>query len=539
MKILKLLYKKILWITPMFIVITITGCGTNWLDEQPLTSISTPTFWKTESDAKLALNGIYRQSTVGDNSYTNLLMCYTSKIQDGEFKLAAIGSNYSGYFLPSTGEVSSIWNRSYGAIFRANYFLENIESVEMDAGLKAQYTAEVRFLRAYEYFYLSLWFGGVPLINKVLTIEEANTQSRNSLDEIVNFTINELTEVAKDLPATRPDSDRGRIVKSAALGTKGRLLMINKRWGEAITTYQEIIGLNAHQIDPQYKGMFEEAGSKSSKEIMLSTSCITGLRPNQQNQTNYQPDMYGGYNETVPTQTLVDAFLMTDGLPIEESPLYDPANPFENRDPRLYASIFLPYYTVFRGQLYDKPMIGQLNVTGYSWKKYVTEDWAGAIHDSGEDIILMRYAEVLMSYLEAKLENGDAITQELLDQTINQIRGRDEVKMPMVTETDPAKLREIVRRERRVEFCFERIIRYMDVMRWGLFPDIANVIVYGMKLTDDPDSYTEFVVEKTGKYRGHYIVVDKRGTFTADHALLPLPQYEININPNLTQNPGY
>ena len=537
MKMLTILQKANLWV--VLLIMTVTGCGTNWLDEQPLTSISTATFWKTESDARLALNGIYTQSSVGDNSYNNFLMCYSSKIGDGEYKEAAVGVIYSGYFLPSSGEVSSVWNRCYASIFRANYFLENIESVEMNPALKAQFIAEARFLRAYDYFYLSLWFGGVPLITEVLTIDEANTRSRNPLEEVVSFAISEFTEAAKDLPATRPDNERGRILKSAALAVKGRLLMTNKRWAEAANTYKEIIDLNAHRIDPQYKAMFEEAGSKTSNEIILSTSCVTGLRPNPQNQTNYHPDMYGGYNETVPTQTLVDAFLMTDGLPIEESPLYDPAKPYENRDPRLYASVFLPYYTVFRGQLYDDPMIGALNVTGYGWKKYVTEDWVGAIHDSGEDIILLRYAEVLLSYLESKLENGDAITQELLDQTINQIRGREEVKMPAVTETDPAKLREIVRRERRVEFCFERVVRYMDVMRWGLFPDIANQIVYGMKLTDDPEHYTEFVVETVGKYRGHYIVVDKRGTFTADHALLPLPQYEININPNLVQNPGY
>jgi hypothetical protein len=365
------------------------------------------------------------------------------------------------------------------------------------------------------------------------------------LDEVVNFAINELTDAANDLPATRPESERGRIVKAAALATKGRLLMIYKRWGEAVGAYKEIIDLKAHQIDPRYKALFEEAG-ETSNEIILSTICIAGLRGNPQNQLNYHPDMYGGYHETCPTQYLVDAFLMNDGLPIEESPLYDPDNPFENRDPRLYASIFLPEYTEFRGKLFlahpDLTTSGLATLTGatgYCWKKYVTEDYNDAYNNSGDDIILLRYAEVLLSYLESKLENGDAITQELLDQTINLIRSRAEVNMPAVTETDPAKLRDIVRRERRVELCFERVIRYMDIRRWGLFPDIVNRKVYGMKLTDEPDSYTKYRVETVGKYRGHYIAVDKTGSFTADKALLPLPIYELNINKNLVQNPGY
>jgi len=525
-------------IVSLLFVISLAGCGTDWLDEQPLTSISTATFWKSENDARLALTGIYNQSHIGDNSYTNDLLCMTSATDDGDYKWAGVGVIYSGYFLPADGMMSTIWNKSYTTIYRANYFLENIESVEMNQDLKKQFIAEARFLRAYQYFYMSVLFGGVPLVTSVITIDEANTLSRNTLDEVVNFTIGELTEAAKDLPATRPESERGRVLKAAALAVKGRLLMIQKKWSEAASTYQEIIGSGAHQIDPRYKAIFEEEG-ETSNEIILSTICIAGLRGNPQNQLNYHPDMYGGYHETVPTQRLVDAFLMNDGLPVEESSLYDPANPYANRDPRLYASIFLPNYTEFRGRLFTETGISAMRVTGYSWKKYVTEDYEGAFNNSGDDIILLRYAEVLLGYLESKIESGDAITQDLLDQTINKLRAREEVNMPAVTETDPAKLREIVRRERRVELCFERVIRYMDIRRWGLFMESMNQKVYGMKLTDDPESYTEHNVETTGWYRGHLIVLDKTGTYTADKALMPLPQYEININPNLAQNPGY
>jgi hypothetical protein len=220
--------------------------------------------------------------------------------------------------------------------------------------------------------------------------------------------------------------------------------------------------------------------------------------------------------------------------------LYDPENPFDNRDPRLYASIFLPGYTVFRDQLYlGQPVASLPGITGYGWKKYVTEDYAGDQGSSGDDIILIRYAEVLLSYLESKLENGDVITQELLDQTINQIRGRDEVNMPPVTETNPDALREILRRERRIEFAMERLIRYMDIRRWGIFMEVLDRQFYGMKLTDDPENYDEYPVETTGKYRGHYKAIDKRGTLTPEKALIPIPLYEININKNLEQNPGY
>lgn len=516
------------------------------MNEQPLAQLSEGSFWQTESDAMLALTGIYRGSNVGTNQYTNEDLIMSSFTDDSGYKNGAVGVIYSGYVTESDGQlVKAVWDRAYRTIFKANYFLQNIDRVEMDAEKKAQFIAEARFLRAYEYFYMSVLYGGVPLITTTLTIEEANNQSRNSLQEIVDFCISELTTSAADLPVTRPDDEKGRILKAAALAVKGRLLMIHKRWDEAVTTYKEIIDLNAHIIDPRYKALFEEAG-ENSKEIILSINCIAGLYGNNHNQRNYHPDFYGGYQEENAFQNMIDDYLMTDGKSIEDSPLYDPDKPFANRDPRLYASIFLPGYTVFRGVQYeghpDKTSSGiasLVGATGYGWKKFVTEDYSGDLASSGDDIILIRYAEVLLSYLESKLENGDEITQELLDLTINQVRGREEVNMPPVTETNPELLREIVRNERRVEFGLERLIRYMDIRRWGIFMEVMDRIFYGMKLTDDPENYTDYPVETEGPYRGHYIVIDKRGTYTEDNKLIPIPLYEININPNLQQNPGY
>lgn len=522
-----------------------SGCQ-DWLDEQPLVQLSEGSFWNSQGDALLALTGIYNGSNVGDNSYNNELLILSSATDDSSYKFGSIGNIYSGYLRAADSQVVlAIWQRAYRTIFKVNYFLENIDKVEMDQELKAMYIAEARFLRAYEYFYLSLLYGGVPLITNVLSIEEANSQSRNSLSEVMDFTLQELEASAEDLPASRPAGERGRIVKAAPLAIKGRVLMIQERWAEAAETYEEIIALEVHEIDPRYKAIFEEEGETSS-EIILSSIRIAGLYGNTHNQRNHHPEFYGGYSEVNPYQGMVDAFLMVDGLPIDESPLYDPENPFDNRDPRLYSSIFLPEYTEFRGRLFlahpdrTSDNIAALpGATGYGWKKYVTEDYSGDFGNSGDDVILVRYAEVLLSYLEAKLENGDNISQELLDQTINLVRGRQEVNMPPVTETDPNELREILRNERRVEFCIERLIRYMDIRRWGIFMDVMNRQFYGMKLTDDPENYTDYTVETTGRYRGHYKVIDKTGTVTPEMAILPIPLSEIDINPNLVQNPGY
>lgn len=532
--------------TLIIIVILLSGCKQDWLNEQPLAQLSEGSFWQSESDAMLALTGIYRGSNVGTNDYTNEDLIMSSMTDDSGYKNGAVGVIYSGYLTEGDGQlVKAVWDRSYRTIFKANYFLQNIDKVQMDAAKKAEFIAEARFLRAYEYFYMSILYGGVPLITNTLTIEEANNQQRNSLQEIVDFTLAELTASAPDLPATRPGNEKGRILKAAPLAIKGRLLMIHKRWAEASQTYKEIIDLNAHIIDPRYKAIFEEAG-EDSKEIILSINCIAGLYGNNHNQRNYHPDFYGGYQEENVFQNMIDDYLMNDGKSIEDSPLYDPNNPYANRDPRIYASIFLPGYTVFRGVQYeghpDKTSSGIASLrgaTGYGWKKFVTEDYKGDLGSSGDDIILVRYAEVLLSYLESKLESGEQITQGLLDQTINAVRAREEVSMPPVTETNSDILREIVRNERRVEFGLERLIRYMDIRRWDIFMDVMDRKFYGMKLTDDPDNYKDYPVETVGPYRGHYIAIDKRGTYTEDNKLIPIPLYEININPTLEQNPGY
>jgi hypothetical protein len=523
-------------------IVSLSGCQKDLLDQQPLTDLAEGSFWSSEGDAMLALTGIYNGSSVGNLSPGNELLILASMTDDSDYKNSKVGNIYSGYLVSSDGQVAgSIWQRGYRTIFKVNYFLANIDKVKMDAAKKAGLIAEAKFLRAFEYQQLAMFYGGVPLVKKVLTVDESNSQVRATLAEVSDFAKAELVAAAKDLPAVRPASEKGRILKAGALAVKGRLELMGKNWADAVKTYKEIIDLNVHIIDPKYKSIFEESG-ENSKENILITNHLAGLYGNSKNQLNYHPDAYGGYQEDGAYEELVNSFLMNDGMPIETSPLYNPANPFENRDPRLYASIFLPGYTVFRGVKFTlaNSGIGKLvGATGYGWKKYVTESYAGAFNSSGDDVIHLRYAEVLLSYLEAKLENNEAITQTLLDETINKVRGRAEVKMPNVTQTNPALLREIIRRERRVEFCLERDIRYMDIRRWGIWFDVMEQQFHGMKLTDDPANYTASKVELTGKYKGHLMTINKKGSHKRGWALLPIPLTEMQLNSKLTQNPDY
>ena len=142
------LLKYIYIFAGVLILSVFSGCGTAWLDEQPLESLSTSSFWSSPEDVTLALAGIYWAGNVGTNAYTNEVLCMSSATDDSGYKHGAIDNIYSGYFKPGdTQVVQAIWNRAYVAIFRANYFPENIGKVEMDAIKKAEAIAEVTFLR--------------------------------------------------------------------------------------------------------------------------------------------------------------------------------------------------------------------------------------------------------------------------------------------------------------------------------------------------------------------------------------------------------
>lgn len=542
-------HKLLIILSTIIIGLFTTACE-DWLDEQPLDQLSLDTFWATEDDATLALVGVYKYGVWGgpigirgdplDDVLGHNHCVWRLMIMSDEGTHKAGRDDRPILITPTQGFISENWERAYRGIHKANVFLANIGAVEMDAAKKAQYIAEARFIRAYTYFIITQWWGDVPLVKDELSVQEANELTRTPQADVVSFILTELTEAAADLPAVRPASEKGRISKSAALAYKGRLLMAEQRWSEAAATYKEVMDLGVHAIDSRFKELFEVSG-ESSSEIVFSIDRTASIAGNSEYQVWYHSTSYGGYSVINIFQETVDAFGMIDGLPIGTSPLYDPDNPFENRDPRLYASVLLPDYSVWRGQLHtphpDKSDIGVkagAGRTGYGLKKFTTEDYDGEAFSSSADYIYLRYSEVLLSYLESKLEAGDGITQALLDQTINEVRGRESLGVAPVTETDPNLLREIVRNERRVEFLGEPGIRLWDLNRWKIAHTALRGEFHGIKLTDNPSIYTDYKVDENG----HLFVVDRQ-SFEDHNYLWPIPLSEIDVNPNLVQNPGY
>ena len=532
-----------IWIILALLATFSFGCKKDFFDKQPLAEASDATFWKTEGDAQLALVGCYHTGAgwKGEDFWTPRSLLYLDLMAGNGSEKELIPDHVTDGTLNSAYWVTgAYWQNSYQKITTCNNFLDHVGNINMDASKKAVMIAEVRTLRAYEYFNLALYFGDVPLVQHVLTIAEANSVSRTPKADVWAFVEKELKESYPVLPSSRPNSENGRITSAATLAILGRLQMAQKKWSEAATSYKTIIEYNHYAIDPKFRELFFEA-NELSKEFILTSQYQKDVYGHVL-LTYMLPETWGGWHQFSPYNELVKDFECTDGKTIDVSPLYNPADPYNNRDPRLDATIMISDRTSYRGKTYiSRPGTSSPDRkdrypvwSGYCIMKFLEDDPTQNQWSYGGNFSIIRYAEVLLSYLESKLESGAAIDQTLLNETINKVRGRAAVNMPMVTTTDPVELRKIIRRERRVEFAFEGL-RYYDILRWGIAATELNRQFTGMKLTNSPATYTAFPVDSEG-----YFIMGNRRNFKAGiNELWPIPQSERDINKNLTQNFGY
>ncbi|QEL02630.1 RagB/SusD family nutrient uptake outer membrane protein [Olivibacter sp. LS-1] len=519
----------------------LAACNKDFFDRQPLDAVSDATFWKTEKDALLALVGCYHNGSgwKGEDFWTPRSLLYLDLMAGNGSEKELIPDRVTDGTLNSAYWVTEgYWKNSYQKLAACNNFLDHIGEVQMDESKKAAMIAEVKTLRAYEYFNLALYFGGVPLVTKVLSIEEANNVIRASRDEVWDFAEAELIESAAVLPASRPASEQGRITAGAALAILGRLQMARQKWAEAAESYKKIIAFDVYHIYADFTKLYS-ASNVASGEFVLTSQYQEDVYGHVLPQYLY-PETWGGWHQFSPYNELVKAFECTDGKPIGESSLYNPSDPYENRDPRLDYTVLISDRSVFKGQTYiarpgttSPDRFNRYNWSGYCIRKFMDESFDGNLMNFGGNWAVIRYPEVLLGYLESKLEAGDPIDQPLLDATINLVRGRQNVAMPKITVTGTDTLRSVIRRERRVEFAFEGL-RYFDVLRWGIAAQELNRQFTGMKLTDNPAEYKDFPVDGEG-----YLIYQRRNFKAGVNELWPIPLSELQINGNLTQNTGY
>lgn len=509
----------------------LSSCTDKFLDAVPNDQLSGATFWKTESDINMALAGAYR----GWENGMDVVM--RDAMTDNDYSWMAV----TGYQQVGNGTVNpqnvSIGNGgrvfSYAQIRKYNSFLENIEGMTIDGALKEKFKAEVRFLRAYDYFLKSMFFGDMPLITK--TIPSTELPSRTPVAQIHAFILDELDKISKILPVQNNITAKGHMTKGSALALKARLELYMGKYVDAMASSKAVIDMGVYELYPNYEQLFYRQNKGNNKEAIAE---IQHIQNDYATSIPWQrlPAWKGGYSENAVSRSIVDEYETKNGLKITEDPTYDPQNPFDNRDPRLAMSIAYPGSTWF-GRIYtalDPQFGGSSNPDYYlndgskaaqMSKKYLDAGIQNAERQNFDaPIMVIRLAEMYLTYAEAAVESGQNLSQGLT--YLNMVRKRaGQIEATTLT-------RELVRRERRVELAFEGL-RYFDIKRWDIGAAVMSGPYYGSRLGT--------VNQTTGKvtWGTGYIVVENRTFYPLRKYLLPIPQSEIDVNPKMTQNPGY
>lgn len=529
-----------------------TSSCSDFLNTVPHDALSPSTTWKTEQDAEKFLvgcyngwideGGIYYWDCASDYGYSNFLW-------------DAYQSIGNGTMTAGLKEVANYYD--FKKIRNCNDFLTNIENVPFaDEAKKKDMIAQVKLIRAYDYFNKNWLYGGVPIIESYQSREEAQVP-RNTEAEVNKFIEDELDEA---IPMFMNDkaTTRGYIDRATALAVKMRHALYYEKYDRAKEAAQAIIDMGKYKLDSDFLHIFTLAG-RDSEEIIASAQHLENYDGNGSIGSMYN-NADGGWSAMVPSWYLVDDYEMDNGLTKEEAgDYYDPVHPFANRDPRMAMTIAFPgmdwekedgtieILNTLNDSINDKKNLnyanGESNAsnTGLTWGKYLLPlSQYADMWDTGACTILFRYAEVLLSYAEAENElNGPS---DNVYGKLNLIRNR--VGMPSVDKakySTKEKLRELIRRERSIEMAGEGL-RRADILRWkddtgkmvaetvmpGNFLRPGGIINYNEL---DPYKRAEIIPDSI-------VLVESRG-FAPHNRYLPIPQTARDVNSKLDQNPNY
>lgn len=534
---------------------TLTGCA-DFLDKAPHNSISEQTFWTDEDDARLALVGCYRFNngwTSDDFATAQGLLYLDLAGGNGTEKENFTSLMASTNTLATNSNILRFWQNAYRMIAKYNIFLANIDRCPMNDATRKAMTAEVKSLRAYMFLNMAFYFKDVPMPLAPMTADEANSIAQTPQTDVYKQIEADLKESISVLPEEYADEEYGRLTKGAAEALLGRLYLAQNRYDDAAGVFRAVIDSKTYELDRRngaesYEKLFQIGGETSPEMIFF----VHGLK-DKYTTTRYQylyPEAMGGWHQFAVYNELVKDYFCSDGKSIETSTEYDDTDPYANRELRLYASVFLPPTGSYAGTEFNGITYNCFNGSGSSdyYNKYTM--WNGYCPKKGCDpsvtenltatptyTPLIRHAEVLLSYLEALNESKPAeVSQQVLDLTINDIR--DRVSLPPLKKTDidtQEKVRQAVRKERRVELAFEGL-RYFDVLRWGIAKEELNRTFHGVKLSDDKNAPNYKGTSKVDS--DNYYEFESR-TWAPHNRYFPIPQNDLNINKNLRQNDGY
>lgn len=502
----------------LILILVSVSCKDHFLNIKPDDRITTSNFWTNPDDARMALYGIYsslhERHVYGYGPGFDAMSPNAYQWAHWEGKEMQVGN---GTVTPTTGGiVIERWQSCYQGINRANYFLENIDKVDLPEEEKRVLKGEAYFLRGVFYSLLANSYGGVPIITNTISTAEARELSRATLEETWQQVHSDYNKAIERLPVEAPIT--GRATKGAALGMQMRAYLYRSKWNSVIEYANRVIDLGVYGLFPSYEGLFQLA-NENNKEVIFDVQYMDG--PFDQGSVfdrYFQPQNLAhgvnGSNSVAPIQHLVDAYGTIDGSAV------DPDQPYKNRDPRLDFTILRPG-AEFQGQLYPDEIQNHTGQkVGFSIRKYTIETQEVEPYQSPLNFIVLRYADVLLSKAEALIEKDTPDVAQAV-KLINRIRTeREDVNMPAIsTGLSVEEARQKLRHERRIEFALEGLY-WNDVRRWGIGPDI----------------YPIEVRSRSGE------LIDTKfadGYDPEKDNFLPIPDSEISLNPNLEQNSGY
>lgn len=531
--------KKLLFVI-VIASIGFSGCK-DFLDKTDPTATTFEEFFNDEEDLHRVVYSSFRD--VFDNKGDRRLLFY---MKDGRSDNAYARNKGDHHQLVGNGSFntnSRIFEYYYTIymkhVGRINTYIANIDKPYVeDEETRDYYRNQLKGLRIWHYFRLTNRWGDVPFSLEPTTLEEATiapTPKEQILDTL--FLMGE--EIAKSLPAEKKSIDYYMFNKHSFKALLMRYALYDERYELAAELAKEIMESGQYELYPDYGDLFQYDACCNNDEFILWQSKNSYVGDTWS--YNHMGPPYrtsNGDSYLVPLKSLVDSYWTLQGDSISNSPQHTKEeyvlNPDLNRDPRYKASI------IGQGDLFyddtidiydsDSPLYYEeerSSSSGYWFRKFVDED---DVFRSGGDFEygLIRYAEVLLTYAEAKIMMNDI--DPLAKSCINQVRERAGLDM---SEADVTSAKyssytqdqwiDLIRNERRIEFAAEGQ-RYNDILRWGIAEKVLNKPALG----------------HTRKVNGQLetIHIEER-SFEPNNYLWPFHESMLKLNPNLEQNPGY
>lgn len=537
----------------------LTSCE---LDRLPETTLADNTFWQSETDLRGACNKLYVDLPGFDHD----------RRADDIIGTAANGTSSGNWSLPST---AGDWTNPYNRIGVCNNIITKGAEAPLSDAQKNRWLAEAYFFRAFHFFDLVKKYGDVPLILKAFdsTSDPDIKMARTPREEVILQCYSDLKFAEEWLPeidAVSSDADWGRVSKSAARALMMRIGLYEGTFVKyhglasdskahlkvAVDAAERIIKNGKHALYPDYQKLFYFDGEgRQNKENVF----VKVYGPNGAGATIMHGNSRQLENGVSVTRQTIDQYLYTDGLPREKSvlamvPEIHYNDIFENRDPRLAMTIYHKDEEAYKGGY--TPFSNQ-HGNGYGIKKgFMLDEWTTNSKETVDKMII-RYAEVLLSYAEALFELNGSITDQQLDMTVNAIRARSGFQAKLTNDfakQNGLSILDEIRRERLVEFIDEGL-RYNDIIRWKIAEKVLPVTMLGLKYNEDDTSaqredLQSRLTTEGGMYKGQKVcdqadiyVIEEAGTRSFNPArdyYYPIPTYEIATSEgSVVQNPGW